>query len=159
MIEGGDALRAIRKDLNKPSEQLLNEPIGCRTRMKLRQRMKGDTEMVRRIGLTLFVVILGLVMAAPALAAGGGRPESDIVIYVESQGLYYDSIPGPRLPQKGPFQELDPNGSEGLTTEFGPGAPGHKGGRWWVDSNPNGEMDAEDTYFVCPLLGPGRETP
>jgi hypothetical protein len=121
--------------------------------------MKGDTEMVRRIGLTLFVVALGLVMAAPALAAEGGRPESEIVIYVESQDLYYDSIAGPTLPAHGPFQELDPNGANGPTTEYGPGAPGHKGGRWWVDANDNDEMDAGDAYFSCPLLGPGRRTP
>ena len=43
-------------------------------------------------------------------------------------------------------------------TEFGPGDYGHVGGRWWVDLNDNGEMDTEDHYFLCPLLGPGRET-
>jgi len=27
-----------------------------------------------------------------------------------------------------------------------------------VDTNGNGMQDAEDHYFLCPLLGPGRET-
>jgi hypothetical protein len=48
---------------------------------------------------------------------------------------------------------------DGLQTEFGPGDPGYVGGRWWVDGNGNGEMDDEDVYFLCPLLGPGREEP
>ena len=80
------------------------------------------------------------------------------VIFVTSQGLYYDSIVvADPLPQKGRFQQLVP-GANGLMTEFGPGDHGHVGGRWWVDLNENGEMDAEDHFFLCPLLGPGRET-
>ncbi len=80
------------------------------------------------------------------------------VIFVTSQGLYYDSIVvADPLPQKGRFQQLVP-GENGLMTEFGPGDYGHVGGRWWVDLNDNGEMDTEDHYFLCPLLGPGRET-
>lgn len=80
------------------------------------------------------------------------------VIFVTSQGLYYDSIVvADPLPQKGRFQQLVP-GENGLMTEFGPGDHGHVGGRWWVDLNENGEMDAEDHFFLCPLLGPGRET-
>ena len=62
------------------------------------------------------------------------------------------------LPPRGPFQQLYPC-DLGLCTEFGPGDPGHRGGRWWVDDNGNGEMDMEDVYFLCPLLGPGREEP
>ena len=80
------------------------------------------------------------------------------VIFVSSQGLYYDSIVvADPLPQKGRFQQLVP-GENGLMTEFGPGDHGHVGGRWWVDLNEDGEMDTEDHYFLCPLLGPGRET-
>ena len=79
------------------------------------------------------------------------------VIYVTSQGLYYDSIVVvDPLPMKGRFQQLT-MGMHGLETEFGPGTPGHLGGRWWMDLNPNGMMDEEDHYFLCPLLGPGRE--
>jgi len=28
-----------------------------------------------------------------------------------------------------------------------------------MDSNGNGQMDDDDHYFSCPLLGPGREEP
>lgn len=81
------------------------------------------------------------------------------VVYVTSQGLYYDSIVvADPLPQKGRFQQLltDMNG---LETEFGPGEVGYLGGRWWIDMNEDGVMDPEDKFFLCPLLGPGRETP
>jgi hypothetical protein len=80
------------------------------------------------------------------------------VVYVTSQGLYYDSIVvADSLPMKGDFQSLIP-GMNGLQTEFGPGAPGHLGGRWWLDLNQDGVMDEGDRFFLCPLLGPGRST-
>ena len=79
------------------------------------------------------------------------------VVYVESQGLFYDSIVLADLPAKGKFQQLKPGvGPSGLATEFGPGNPGYLGGRWWIDANGNGYMDADDAFFLCPLLGPGR---
>ena len=79
------------------------------------------------------------------------------VIFVTTQGLYYDSIVvADPLPAKGRFQQLIP-GMNGLSTDYGPGDPGHLGGRWWVDVNESGEMDSEDHYFLCPLLGPGRD--
>lgn len=79
------------------------------------------------------------------------------VIFVTSQGLYYDSIVvADPLPMKGRFQQLIP-GENGLSTEFGPGTPGHLGGRWWVDLNEDDVMDAGDHFFLCPLLGPGRD--
>lgn len=79
-------------------------------------------------------------------------------VYVTSQGLYYDSIVvADPLPQKGRFQQLIPS-ENGLETEFGPGEVGHLGGRWWIDLNEDEEMDESDNYFLCPLLGPGRET-
>ena len=114
--------------------------------------------MLRKVTFSLLVVVLGLMAAAPALAAAGGRPGSDVVIYVTSQGLYYDSIVGPNLPHHGRFQKLE-MGPNGLQTEFGPGDHGYVGGRWWLDVNGDGEMDDGDAYFSCPLLGPGRETP
>jgi hypothetical protein len=77
------------------------------------------------------------------------------VVYVTSQALYYDTYgTADALPPHGPFQQLI-NG----TTEFGPGQPGYLGGRWWVDTNNNNMQDPTDTYFSCPLLGPGRTTP
>lgn len=81
------------------------------------------------------------------------------VIYVLSHDLYYDSILLTDLPpMKGRFQELVMT-EDGPVTEFGPGDHDHVGGRWWVDANGNGEMDYGDAYFMCPLLGPGREEP
>ena len=77
------------------------------------------------------------------------------VVYVTSQGLYYDTfVVKDPLPMRGKFQLLV-NGE----TEFGPGQPGYLGGRWWVDMNANGVQDAGDHFFLCPLLPPGRPTP
>jgi hypothetical protein len=128
--------------------------------------------MLRKSLLIAIVVALSLVAALPVFSGGGpppGVPGGDrvrVVVYVTSQGLYYDSIVGPALPQNGPFQQLFPPGTnpdwpagETLSTEFGPGNPGHVGGRWWVDANGSGEMDEGDAFFSCPLLGPGRESP
>lgn len=82
------------------------------------------------------------------------------VVYVSSQGLYYDTfVAANPLPRKGRFQELVPMDNAPSRTEYGPGDPGYLGGRWWVDANPNGYMDDGDNFFLCPLLPPGRETP
>jgi hypothetical protein len=91
----------------------------------------------------------------PAAAARGGRPASDMVVFVTSQGLYYDTfVARDPLPMRGKFQLLT-NG----TTEFGPGDPGYLGGRWWEDLNRNGVQDEGDHFFLCPLLPPGRVSP
>jgi hypothetical protein len=118
--------------------------------------------MHRKLLLTLFVLALSLTVAVPAAFAArggtGGRGDGPIV-YVRSQGLYYDSIvTADPLPMKGPFQKLE-MGPHGLETDFGPGDRGHVGGRWWLDLNGDGNQDAGDHFFLCPLLGPGRETP
>jgi hypothetical protein len=107
--------------------------------------------MKRRLSVLLVVVFIALALTLPASAARGTAG----VIYVTSQGLYYDTytVADP-LPFGGPFQQLV-NG----TTEFGPGDPGYLGGRWWVDTNGNNVMDSTDHYFLCPLLGPGRTSP
>ena len=77
------------------------------------------------------------------------------VVFVTSQGLYYDTfVVKDPLPMTGRFQLLDDG-----QTEFGPGQPGYLGGRWWEDLNDNGIQDPEDHYFLCPLLPPGRPTP
>ncbi|MHC4948716.1 MAG: hypothetical protein ACYTG1_10695 [Planctomycetota bacterium] len=112
------------------------------------------------------VLSLALVLAAGgaatlsvrhALAEGRGDGP---VVYVTGQDLFYDSIVVADLPPHGPFQLLEMGGPSGLLTEFGPGDPGYVGGRWWVDVNGNGEMDADtDDFFLCPLLPPGREEP
>ena len=110
--------------------------------------------MMRKTLVVFLAVALALVLAVPALAQGG-RAGSTGVVYVTSQGLYYDTfVTNDPLPMQGPFQLLE-NGQ----TEFGPGDPGYLGGRWWEDLNGNNIMDAEDHYFLCPLLGPGRTSP
>jgi hypothetical protein len=86
--------------------------------------------------------------------ARGGRPASPGIVYVTGQGLYYDTfVAAESLPMHGRFQKLE-NG----TTAYGPGDPGYLGGRWWVDDG-DGIQGPEDSFFLCPLLGPGRETP
>lgn len=109
------------------------------------------------------VSTVALIGAIAALSAGAIAKErqngrgTGPVVYVTSTGLFHDSIVLADLPQKGRFQLLEPGkGPSGLQTEFGPGAHEYVGGRWWVDANGNEEMDDEDAYFLCPLLGPGR---
>ena len=117
--------------------------------------MKYDAfkRSVTRLGLVMAIVIAGS-LVSEAKGRGDGP-----VIYVTGQSLFYDSIlTADSLPPKGPFQKLE-IGPQGPQTEFGPGDRGYKGGRWWMDTNGNGEMDAEDNYFSCPLLGPGRAAP
>ena len=110
--------------------------------------------MMRKTLVVFLTVALALVLAMPAFAKGG-RAGSTGVVYVTSQGLYYDTfVTNDPLPMQGPFQLLE-NGQ----TEFGPGDPGYLGGRWWEDLNGNGIQDEGDHFFHCPLLGPGRPTP
>lgn len=117
--------------------------------------------MVRKLMLVGIIAVLVLAVAAPALATrkGEGGRGDGVTVFVEKQGLYYDSIITAYLPNKGPFQELIVDEDTGaLSTEFGPGDPGYLGGRWWVDANGNDEMDQGDAFFLCPLLGPGYES-
>ena len=109
--------------------------------------------------LSTAIVMSAAVMMSNAAYAGEretGRGTGPVV-YVSSQNLFYDSIVVADLPMKGDFQQLT-MGKNGLTTEFGPGTVGHLGGRWWLDLNGDGEMNKGDKFFLCPLLGPGRET-
>lgn len=109
--------------------------------------------MKRKMFVVFVVLVIALVAAIP-VAAGRGN-EMPGVVYVTSQGLYYDTfVVKDPLPFEGRFQQIVDG-----TTEFGPGDPGYLGGRWWEDSDGNGVMDPTDHYFLCPLLPPGRETP
>ncbi|HEY3475113.1 MAG TPA: hypothetical protein VGK56_10925 [Anaerolineales bacterium] len=109
--------------------------------------------MKRRLSILLLVVVVALVAAIPVSANRGDGALG--VVYVRSQGLYFDTfVTNDTLPMKGRFQKLE-NGE----TDFGPGDPGYLGGRWWVDLNGNDIMDEGDRFFHCPLLGPGRTTP
>lgn len=105
---------------------------------------------------------LGVSTGAGAQSPDGVPRGNGPVVYVTGQDMYYDTIVLSALPPKGPFQKLEMDGPTGLQTEFGLGDLGYVGGRWWVDGNGNGQMDGVrdgDSYFLCPLLGPGREAP
>jgi hypothetical protein len=111
--------------------------------------------VLRKPIVLLTAIAAALVVAVTASATPGGRAASTGVVFVTSQGLYYDTfVTNDPLPMDGKFQLLE-NGE----TEFGPGDPGYLGGRWWEDLNANGVQDGNDHYFHCPLFGPGRETP
>ncbi len=132
--------------------------------------------MTRRTSLLLapFVLLMGCtqdaatpvapLLDAPAQfskTARGGRAATLGVVYVSSQGLYYDTfVSASSLPMHGRFQQLMPqeDGSPSIT-EFGPGEPGYLGGRWWVDANGDGIQNEGDAFLLCPLLPPGRPTP
>jgi hypothetical protein len=81
-------------------------------------------------------------------------------VYVESQGLCYDSIVTAQdLPDRGRFQILEPDpeercGEGSLITEFGPGDQGYVGGRWEMET-----MDGMLVHFLCPLIGGGYPPP
>jgi hypothetical protein len=101
---------------------------------------------------TFCVIMLVALFSTVQVFAGRGNGP---IIYVTSQGLFYDSIvTADPLPPKGPFQVLDV-GPMGLQTEFGPGDPEYVGGRWVEDIDGDGVLH----YFSCPLLGPGRLLP
>jgi hypothetical protein len=101
----------------------------------------------------LFIVVALAILAVVPVSANRGNGELGVV-YVSSQGLYYDTfVSAKSLPMKGPFQLLE----DGVT-EFGPGDKGYVGGRWWIDDG-DGIMGEEDTFLLCPLLGPGRTSP
>ena len=108
------------------------------------------TTRARLVVLMVAVVALVAVSAVMATARGQGNPHGIGVVYVTSQGLYYDTmVVKDPLPPHGRFQLLE-NGE----TEFGPGDPGYLGGRWKAPDGQGGWH-----YFLCPLLGPGREAP
>lgn len=116
-----------------------------------------------KLKITMLFAVMVMLLVFPSIASAarggeGGRGDGPVV-YVRSQGLYYDSIvTADPLPMEGDFQKLE-MGSHGLETDFGPGDFGFRGGRWWLDLNGNNIMDEGDKFFSCPLLGPGRDTP
>ena len=113
--------------------------------------------MARKLSLLAVVALLattGVMAVLTSDAQADPPPRGDAVVYVTSQGLFYDSIVNGELPPHGPFQVLEMGGPSGLQTEFGPGDPGYRGGRWKLDTG-----GGEYIYFSCPLLPPGRENP
>lgn len=105
------------------------------------------------LGFSAIVVLATAYFAVEAMANRGDGALG--VVYVTSQGLYYDTfVSAQSLPPRGPFQPLVAG-----ETEFGPGDPGYLGGRWWIDANGSGMMEPGDVYLLCPLLPPGRLMP
>jgi hypothetical protein len=115
--------------------------------------MEKEYEMKKRLVLFLVIAALAMLVVVPASANRGDGALG--VVYVSSQGLYFDTfVSAEVLPMKGPFQKLDAG-----VTEFGPGTPGYLGGRWWIDVDGDNIMEETDTFLLCPLLGPGRTSP
>jgi hypothetical protein len=112
--------------------------------------MSGKLEV-----LAVAAVATGAIVMIATQSRANHEPNArgDTVIFVTSQGLYYDSVVNGPLPPHGKFQVLE-MGPNGLQTEFGPGDPGYLGGRWMLDNG-----DGTTDYFSCPLLGPGRDNP
>lgn len=112
--------------------------------------MRKSILVLATVGLLIGVV------AAPALAHGNENPNAGAEVYVTSQGLVYETVVLGELPFVGNarFQKLEMVNGQ-LQTEFGPGDPGYLGGRWWLD-NGDGVMGEGDTFFLCPLIGPGH---
>jgi len=109
--------------------------------------------MKRKLSVLLVVVAIAMMTVIPASAGRGNGALG--MVYVSSQGLYYDTfVTADVLPMHGRFQKL-----EAGVTEFGPGDPGYLGGRWWIDNNGNDIQDEGDTFLLCPLLGPGYTLP
>lgn len=118
---------------------------------------------MQRLGLAgvfmvLAVGILGLAAVGTAGATTPDKPLPRVVVYVESQGLCFDSIVTAQdLPDRGRFQVLEPDpdnhcgGPSALKTEFGPGDHDYVGGRWMLTM-----ADGTVVRFSCPLLGPGE---
>ena len=114
-------------------------------------------KLVTTIALASAVTLMTSSVIAKERTKGRGAPGLPM-IYVTSQDLYYDTILLGDLPYNGTenFQLLEFTGPTGVQTKFGPTDTDYFGGRWWVDLNSDGYMDADDMYFLCPLLGPGR---
>ncbi|MHC5011733.1 MAG: hypothetical protein ACYTG6_12440 [Planctomycetota bacterium] len=109
----------------------------------------------RRVPLVVAFVLALVTLALLSGPAAANRGDGALgVVFVRSQGLYYDTFVSAReLPPHGPFQLLE-MGPDGPETEYGPGDRGYVGGRWKVPDGRGGFL-----YFLCPLLGPGRPAP
>jgi hypothetical protein len=123
-----------------------------------------EDKMRRSIVLLGIVGMLVLVLAVPAFAARGTRETgrgTGLTVLVTGQDLVYDSIvTADPLPWNGQdnWQLLTADNTNRATasTQFGPGDVGYFGGRWYEDTDGTPGPSAEDHFFLCPLLGPGR---
>jgi hypothetical protein len=144
----------FKKIVTNFGEQAKKHTEKRETSIEIGYTVKKENEM-RHKGIVMFfsMVLLTLAAVIPGFA---NRGHGDLgVVYVASQGLYYDTfVSAQALPMHGRFQKLE-NG----VTDFGPGDQGYVGGRWWIDNNGNNMQDEGDDFLLCPLLGPGRTTP
>jgi hypothetical protein len=113
-------------------------------------------DLKRKIILILIAASLIFVTGSVMAFKGGANPKDLGEVYVTSQGLYYKTfVSQAPLRYNGhnddSFQEL----YDGMT-DYGPGDSGYRGGRWWIDDG-DGIMEYEDTFVLCPLIGPGHE--
>ena len=119
---------------------------------------KEVNDLKRTIFLILVAASLIFVTGSAMALKGGADPQSFGYVYVTSQGLYYKTFVS-QAPLKynghngDSFQLL--NTGTG-STMYGPGDPGYRGGRWWIDDG-NGIIGYEDTFVLCPLIGSGLE--
>jgi hypothetical protein len=122
-----------------------------------------EDKMRRSIVLLGIVGMLVLVLAVPAFAARTTGRGTGPTVHVTDQDLVYDSIvTADPLPWNGQdnWQLLTSGGANGadLTTQFGPRDVGYLGGRWYMEGTAGiPGPSADDHFFLCPLLGPGRD--
>jgi len=91
-----------------------------------------------------------------ALTASG-RGDGPIV-YVTSQGLFFDSIiTADPLPFHGKFQKLETGGPSGLTTTWGPGDQLYRGGRWWMGHRRQRPDGPHRSLLLLPAAGSGTD--
>jgi len=123
------------------------------------------TKIISFAALLVFSILLSVpsVLAVPDNVPRGppAHVNDDTVgmIWVVPQEMFYYTIvpyAGGSLVYNGhnggSFQQLFTTGPNAPYTNFGPGDPGYRGGRWWVDDG-DGIMEPEGTdhYFLCPL--------
>jgi hypothetical protein len=129
-----------------------------------------EITMRRSILLLAIVGMLVAALAIPALAGehrdtGRGTGPTVFVPTDEAHpeiGVFYDSIvvvaPG-TLSWNGQdnwqLLTMDSPHPNGLQTEFAPGSEDYFGGRWYFEVDGITGPSAGDTFFICPLLGPG----
>ncbi len=120
---------------------------------------KSKKAFVGALAILGAMALSGAALANSHTSAPPGTPPNPEgpVVFVNSQGLSFDSLELTPLPPEGPFQRLymDPDHGSRLTTDFGPGDVGYLGGRWWLDLNNNEMVDMGEPFFSCPLVGPG----
>jgi hypothetical protein len=114
------------------------------------QILKGDVQMLRRVSLMTFVLVLSLAVAVPVFAdqpdnVGGGlgnkAPNFSAGVYADGEAWGTKgttTLPAPNGKNDQSFDMIFVigNGAEGQLPvgEAAPGNPMYNGGRWWVQA-------------------------